>query len=286
MFEFYFIEEMQGSLGPGWFSKLLPFITLLLGVALGRWFQFYDKRRRDKKAAHDLITEIQLLDEPVAKQVKIVDDLIETLKARHLITPKYTSILSLKLDRLTVLDRTGVVDYFERVMETRKVALEKANELFLGCEVFTHQHSQLHVIIDEHMERSSRMFEDWREKSNKLLRMIARMMADVEAKEIDPATDPFIAGAIGLTKDLTRTENVFKILDDVHTPLTEHNAKYRTDPRAQEIAELNSQALQVLTALEREKEYTVAKLGATKHSMMRQYEKFKELLATLKFVKK
>jgi len=285
MFEFYFIEEMQGSPAPGWFSKILPFITLLLGVALGRWFQFYDKRRRDKKATHDLVTEIQLLEAPLAKQVKLVDDLIANLKLRDYTTPKFTSIISLKLDRLVVVDRAGVVDYFERKLATREDAQEKANELFLGCDVFTHHHAQLQVVMLDHVQRSSVIYEDWRSKVNRLQRAVGSIMAAVEAAGNDPDRDDLVKGSIKLTENINQTENIFVILDEVHTPLTHLFAKHRTDPRAQELSELNSDALQAATALEREKGYVVVKLEAAKNSMLKQHEKFKTLLKKLKFVK-
>lgn len=284
MLDFYHIDEVVGEQPSiaGLLIKLLPVATLVLGVYLNRWIGKFDKRKNNQKTTKDLVTEIRLLEEPIRTQVDVVMKVIADLKERKFTTPQFRSIILLKLDRLKIFDRSGVVDHLERQLGTRQEAIKKANQLFLGCDLLTNRHAQLEEIVQDYVEAASQKFEKWRTASERQLMMVARMMANLERDKIDPATDPLIGPAIELTRKSTHVEkDLFAIYDELHVPMSELNALHRTDPRAQELADVNGEARKAILALEREKLYATTKLEKVCDAMSRQYEKLKELVESI-----
>ncbi len=278
MFEFYFIDEMRGEQGSSWLKfalALLPIATLVLGIFLNRWFAKADKRRKDVKSCQDLVTEIELLEDPVKKQIESADEFIEDLQKPQLVTPRFTSILSLKLDRLSLLDRFGVIDHLERQLKSRREAINKANELFIGCDVVTIRYHQLQEIANEYASNTT-PFEDWRREANAQLRMLVSLMVDIERSGAAINDDPLIGPALRITEGSTSAEgDVFDLFEQVHKPLMELYAKNRLDPRVQDLADLNAKAIHSIMALQRERFYAIAKMENIKKKLG---ERFNTLL--------
>lgn len=284
MFDFYRVDQILGTPETAWafMGKLVPVGTFVLGIIVNRGLARWDKRRKDKKTTKDLITEIELLDAPVKNQIESVDSFIKDLQSDKDEAPIFSSPLQLKLDRLKLLDRTGVVDHLERSLGSREQALDKANELFLGCEALTIQYEQLQRIIDTYVENGSRMFERWREEANALIKLAVGYMVELERQDMTIESDPLIGPVIQLTQDsLTTHTDIFETLEKMHKPLSLVLGTHRTDPRATELSEANGRAIQSIMALQREREYAITKLERVKGKMASGFHRLQEHSRTL-----
>lgn len=285
MFEFYFVEQMMGEQGSGraLLEKLFPVLTLILGILLNRLFARLDKRRKDKKTAHDLITEIELLEEPLKSQLIAIDELIAQLQERKFETPKLTMVALLNMDRLKAVDRSAVVDHLAVNYANRREALQKANELFSGCDIIAARYTQIQEIVEDYLDAASDAFERWRSASNALSLAMARAVADIERNGGNPSNDPYISRAVQLEMAVhDSVSDVFVMLDKFHAPLTELNGNNRTDPRSERLAECNGDARKAILAIEHAKEHTWTKLKAVRKAMDEQGKKFTALTAELR----
>ncbi|MEO8067579.1 MAG: hypothetical protein ABI599_07805 [Flavobacteriales bacterium] len=278
MFDFYRVDQILGTPETVWsfMGKLIPVGTFVLGIVVNRSLARSDKRRRDKKTVRDLVTEIELLETPVKKQLESVETFIADLRSDKNEVPKFNSPLQLKLDRLKGLDRTGVVDHLERSLGSRKEALEKANELFLGCEVLTFQYEQLQEIIETYVENGSRIHERWREEANALIKLAVDYMVEVEQQGKAIESDPLIGPTIELThQSLLTHKDIFEAFEKMHKPLMLHLGAHRLDPRVRSLSEANAKASQSVMALQREREYAIGKLEQVKEKLAARFEKLK-----------
>lgn len=273
MFDFYHIDHLAGDPG-SLLPKLLPVGTLVLGIFLNRWFQRADKRREGKKATHDLLTEIELLETPMAKQEVYVNTFIEHLNSDKDEVPKFTGILLLKLDRLSILDRSGVVDHLERQLGSRRAAIDKANELFIGCDAITLRYGQLREFVDHYIQQRSQIHERWREEANGLLRLIQSLGVDVHQQGKDPLEDPLIGSALAICKASVEAQrDIFSAYEDLHKPLTHLLSEHLTDERFKELSAANAKAVGSVQELQRERKYAVLKLGQVRDKMAAQYKR-------------
>jgi len=282
MFKFFFVDEYLGSPGNSWFSDVLPIITLVLGIFLGRWLDRFDKRKRDRKAITDLITELELLKEPLGNQLARVDEFVESLNDPHKTTPKFTSVISLNLERIKGLDRPGIVDFLERRVKSRVKALELANDLFLGCDVFSHHHSQLSHIVQGYVDKCSPLFDEFEERANELLRCCARLMASIEATGNDPGQDPYVSRLLEFVDVLKGVKDLGTAKELVHEPLVEHNAQHRTDVRMNEVSELNSRILRIAALIEKEAEYAKVRIMRHRDRLNETHGKLMESVAKVR----
>lgn len=276
MFNYYHVDQILGAPETLWdfLGKSFPILTLVIGIYLNRWIAKSDKRRKDAKSFNDLVTEVELLEEPVRKQSESVRTLIENLEEKQFITPKFSSVLQLNLNRISLLDRLGIVDHLQMVSGSRLIAIKRANALFLGCDGITIRYQQLQEIVNDYVSTSGSQFEQWRAHANEQLRVISTLMVEVERDGRNWADDPLISGAIELTKDcLTMDADVLEIKEKVHNPLMHLYAKYRADLRTPELARLNSLALHSIMAIERERFYARSKLEQVRNKLVLQFNR-------------
>lgn len=252
--------------------KLIPAGTFALGIVVNRWLARWDKQRKDKKSTSDLLTEIELLEVPLHRQGLHITELVERLRDRNKGVTRFTSVPSLVLDRLVSLDRPGIKDHLERVLGSRKRAVSVSNRLFIGCDALTDKYKELHKCIEDYLNRTSALMEQWATAANKLQRSFAEMMSDNKRAEKELTDDPLLNEIAELTSGRNKTiENPFLEYEEVHEPLANVLARYWPDPRAEKLAYMNSEVYDIVAALERERVYCTTRLSSIRETMDRVY---------------
>mgnify|MGYP000312406244 CR=1 FL=1 len=286
MFDFYRVDQIIGVPETAWsfLGKLVPLGTFALGILANRWLSRLDKRKKDRITIIDLLNEIELLAGPVQEQVKSVDDIILQLNSNKVEVLRFELLIQLKLDRIQVLDRTGVIDSLEHALGDRRMALEKANELFLGCEVLTSHYEEIQKIFKSFIEISSRTFERWRDETNELLSLIRTHIASVSQQHSKIEDDTFLDEVIRLTRpSLNEHKDIFELFEEMHKPLSAHMANHLNDPRVIDLSNANAKAMQSILALKREYGYTKSQLEKSKINLEKQYIQLQEIGRSLNF---
>lgn len=274
MLDIYRVNQILGAPETLWsfLGKALPIATLVLGIFLNRWISRWDKRKKDKKAVDDLLTEIELLNHPVERQAKHVADFVAKLSDHNQNVSSFTSLPTLNLDRLASLDRPGIIDHLERALGSRRSALSTANDLFTNCDSLTGKYKELHQSIDDYLNRTSALLEQLANAVNSLQMAHAGMMNDLEREGKDPFADPFLSQIIELTQGRSKVvESPFREDIELYAPLRKVVAAFRTDPRARRLAEMNSEIHQLIRALGRERSYCITRLQKNIEIMERLY---------------
>lgn len=246
MFEFYYTKVFHGGQDDpfGWVWKVFPVITLLLGIGIQRLITVRDQRKKERKAAYDLLTEIQLIDEPVRKQVEAIQRFVEAQSVRKVTVPELTVQHTLKMDRLKSIDRPAVVEHFARTKGDREEALRLANKLFSGCDIVTEHYGRMEHMTEEYKRRGQDCWSTWQKLLNEWMRAVSTIVVEAEKAEKNLDDDAFIVGIVGLMNMVhdNKERDLYYFLDNLHVPHIALTAEHLKDDRILEVAHLNGQA--------------------------------------------
>jgi hypothetical protein len=246
MFEFYYTKVFSGVQDDafGWLWKILPIFTLLLGIGVQRLITVRDQRNKERKAANDLITEIQLIDEPARKQVEAIDKFIKEQSVRKVTIPVLSAHSALNLERLKAIDRTAVVEHLTRMSGDRKEALRLANKLFSGCDLVTGYYGELESMFEEYKRRGTEYHSIWQKHLNEWQRAVDAIVVEAEKEEKNLGDDTFIVGIVNLLNMVhdNKEKDLYFFLENLHDPHIVLTGEHRKDDRILDVAHLNAQA--------------------------------------------
>src|ERR1700722_10908475 len=107
-------------------SSIIEFLKIIggaiFGIAITKGVELFGERKRIKRTGEDLINEVLLLEEPIKKQIKSINELIALLKEEKTNTPILTYTLSLNTSRVKEINRNDVSKFFERHYKDRKLS--------------------------------------------------------------------------------------------------------------------------------------------------------------------
>jgi len=272
MFEFYYTKVFAGGQDDSlaWFWKVFPVITLLIGIAVQRSLIFLDTRRKNKKAADVLLTEVLLLDEPLRWQLEQIDNFISEQSKRSVELTELNSSKSMNLGRLYSGDRAAIVDHFTRVKKSREKSLVTTNKLLNLCELITIHHHRVDSLYNEYQRRGAECANSWQSHINAWLVLYASLVAGVEKKGDKIEDDAFIMALYPFYELATRPreEDLYFYLDNLHVPHISVTAKYRTDDRVESVTDLNAKA-----------RWAILEFDSLRKDFVRQFKNLREDLA-------
>lgn len=97
-----------------WFRDILPIISLLLGILIKELLDNFGTRRNTKKIGKRWKTELQLLVEPLQKQVQEIKNSIEHHKSEYNEPPQIVSVVALECENFEALDKGELLTYINR----------------------------------------------------------------------------------------------------------------------------------------------------------------------------
>lgn len=264
MLDFYRVDQVLGTPETVWgfLGKLVPVGTFVLGIVANRGFARYDKTRKDRKVTQDLITEIELLEEPMRMQQEAIKDFVEKLRSDTGDMMVFSSYLSLNIDRLNALDRSSLTDHLDGPMKGRKKAMDTANMILAGCEAVTRKYTEVRRTVSDYAVNSQAILDRCQEKVNHFDRLVGGYVENLHHLNISESEDTLLNEINKFANPNLRLDrkNVRDLFEHHFKPLEGVWPKYFIDPRTSHLRDASRAIRECVYSLMDEQNSTANRL--------------------------
>lgn len=284
IFEVNIIDQLIESDAFSWINALFSAFLLVAGVFLERLLQTLDKNRKNKNETHDLKTEIELLNQPVARQSAEVANFIEQINQDTFSPPRFGLVRAINVDRIKLIERRRVVEHLKRVHGKRDTALSEVDKIFSGLDVLFSNYDDLQSDFHRYVKYTQDLFEQWRDTVEELQGSIRRYARRIELNGGDPDELQLISSLRELTSPLSGTgyPDLFDFQESIHLPIIVAFAEHRQLPNLEEMISLNSLAYRTITRIRLKRDETVGRMQREIENIKNENDSLQELIKAIK----
>ncbi len=285
MLDFYRVDQVLGTPETIWgfLGKWVSVGTFVLGIAADRWYLRYDKRRKDKKIVQDLLTEIELLEEPMRKQLEEIEGFVEKLRSDKDDVIIFSTYLSLNVDRLKTVDRSSLADHLEKPFKDRTAAMSAANNILIGCEAITGKYKEVRSTVHHHAETSANIRKHWEEEVENFNLLFLTLMSEANRHGISVRNDLLLDSIEKLTNPRSRIHrtDIYDIDEHCFKPLDELFPRFITDPRTTQLMDANRKIRRCVKKLMHEQKSTAKRLEVIAKYMRDEFEEMQVIVSSI-----
>lgn len=242
---------------------VFPVLTLLLGIGVNKLFDWLTSRKKVTKAGERWLAEIQCLEEPLRKQIAVLEEFLEEHKKEMVVIPNLQVFSSLSGDVLKTLDKGDLVTYIERhKSKDYRSAVLVSNKVHGFISVMTNNYETLKSKFQLYLDNASLHYSGLTQNLQLLLKAFSRYGV---ALELELGKEPFGDNRYQPIFDLYQTQikpyldkgniDIYKLDKDFLTPLARIVANLRRDSRIEEISDSTSRCFNSTRGIKMEKLY-------------------------------
>lgn len=285
MLDFYRVDQVLGTPETVWgfLGKWVSVGTFVLGIAADRWYLRYDKRRKDKKIVQDLLTEIELLEDPMRKQLEEIEDFVEKLRSDQDDVIIFSTYLSLNVDRLKTVDRSSLADHLEKPFKHRTAAMSAANNILNGCEVITGKYKEVRSTVQHHSETSANIRKHWVEEVENFNHLFLILVSEANRHGISVGNDPLLDSVDKLANPRSRVHrtDIYDIDENHFKPLDELFPRFIADLRTTQLMDANRKIRRCVKELMHEQKSTAKRLEVIAKYMRDEFEAVQSIVSSI-----
>ncbi len=274
-----------------WLSYLLPIFTLVLGIFIQYQLEKKSNKKKIIKSGERWIAELQSLEEPIKKQIEVLNTFLEENKTNEFNTPKLTTFSYLNGDIFKSLDKNDLIKFIEIKNNKKKFkdVVKISNRTNGYVNILVHLHETLLKKINEYLSKSSN-------HTNSLslgLQSFQNAFRDYGVnlrKEL--GYDPYKSNRYRPIADLYKKEiishlqdgrfNPFVLEKDFFIPLVDILADLRLDPKTKELTYAVNSSLNAIKAIKFEKEYIAENINTIIEGYKNQLNDLEEVINNIK----
>jgi len=256
-----FIKE--GGSKSSVFKDILPFITLLLGIGINKFLDWWKDKKNTIKVGERWVAELRGMDNPIQRQIDLLDKLQEENSKDTYDYPELAVISTLNFEIFKSLDKSELFKYIKRHKNNNDdEAISISNQTHGLISIFTHLHESLQEKFKEYLDGISAHTSTVNKNLQKLSQAFAWYQADLE-KELDgdpiddkryrPILDLFTQYIVPYKED--GSYDLYVLQTKFFGPLATHLAQLRHDERTKEMADATAECFNAIKGLRMEKRY-------------------------------
>jgi len=278
--EILFIKAPKRDLWDNFFKYVFPIFTLLLGIGINRFFDWYKDYRRITKSGERWVAELRAWEEPIQQQINSLKKLIEEDKEDEYRHPELVIITSMDGEVFKSLDKSDLLKFVKRHKKRDfSAAIKISNQTQGTISIFANLNESLKVKFKEYQDGTSKFIAIVNENLQLLIAAIEKYSVALEPEYGDAMQYPPFAELYNLLAEHIYSKegggfDLYKLRDDFFLPFIKVLAGLRADSRTTDINIYTRACIHAVRGLEMEKHYW---LESVKTISKRYVEHFDEL---------
>lgn len=258
------IEILLKNAAPStWFKDILPIFTLILGVIIKELIDNFASRKRTKKIGKRWKAELEILVEPIEKQIKEIKVSVEHHISKHNDPPKLISIASLECENFESLDKTELLNYINRYyLKEYKNAVSLAGRINLQISIIKSNSKSLKERFLSSLTDAEKRHEKLNTNFQELIQSLHKYKTAIVNSEGEQALlgDKFnridkLYGEQVLPNIPDGKFDYLKLESDYFTPMINELDRLSVDPRTHEMASYTRKCLDSVAGIKMESTY-------------------------------
>jgi hypothetical protein len=231
-FNYYYGESSANS----WLDKALPTLSgVVIGFILNRGYDHLKERAEIKKAGQEFINESELFKEPLAKQIKSLEELITKLNNPISTDANLVGNIPVDTDRITSINRLHVYKFFKRLTKgDAKEARRVVNKLYGTLKVCSMEAEKMKNLFENFTKNRRAEVKKFNASLNFLLGNFSNLITELEKQGNTPKDDKLhntLLPIFTILYEQSANLNVDELVKQVSTPLAHITAEFRHDDR-------------------------------------------------------
>lgn len=257
------VIKLESSQNSDNFKYIFPILTLLLGISLNKFFEYRNKRKSTKKSGKRWLAELRILDEPLEKHIKNIEEYLDVQNKGLFSIHSPTIFTTLDCEVFNSLDKTELVEYLKYFKKNKyEVAVKYSNKI-----------NGFVTILKNHNENYKNHFDLFKNNVNactdslsKNLMILQRQFVNygielekelqenpINNQRYKPISDLFESEILPFLQD--GRYDIFKLENSFFMPLIRILSNLRLDPKTQKMMEFSKNCVNDIKGIKMEQQY-------------------------------
>lgn len=238
---FNFFSELAEPPSDSWIDKSFPaLIGVILGFGLNRLFEHFKERKLIERAGEDFLNELNLLKEPLHKQIEAIKSVINVLKERNkTFSMNITITLPLDNERFNANERLFVYKYFKsryKKEESRKIV----NQLYGIIKIVEAERKRIQDFFEKYIEEEKDEVKIFHAAISRMGRIFSSLLDQEEKKGNKIENDRFLFELYKIFMPSYKgneRRGLPEAIETICKPITEIISRHRFDDRHHKLTE-------------------------------------------------
>lgn len=247
-----------------WVKYILPILTLLLGIGINRYIDWYKDYRKVTRSGKRWAAEIRAWQEPIQQQIDLLEKLIKNDPINKYSHPELAVLTGLDGDSFKSLDKSELLQFIERQQKNNHPeSIKTSNQVHGLISILANLNDALKEKFNDYLGGTSKYIGLANENLQKLLSAFAKFGVLLEQEHGDPMQNPFykrmadLFGAHIYPHMKDGKYDLFVLHEEFFWPLVQVLGELRQDPRADELMTYAGACLNSIKGLKMEKGYWI-----------------------------
>lgn len=247
------------------FKYIFPTITLLLGIAINRWLDRKNERKKIKRAGQRWKIELLGLEKPIESQIKSISDFLDSQNGMEFEPPILNLHPHLSCEIFSSLDKTELLKYLYKIKKIDyDIAIKHVNNVNSFLIVIKHNHEQTKKRFYEFIEGTSANVTKLNEALQRFMEAFSTYGAEIESENIND--ERLNQGYVQLLSLVNRevypymqdgNYNPYNLNNNFCFPVLAILADMRSDKRTYEMAKSTRECLNSIKGIRMERNYLI-----------------------------
>jgi len=238
---FNYFSELAEPSADSWFDKSFPtLIGVIVGFGLNRLLEHFKERKSIKLAGEDFLNELNLLKEPLQKQIEAIKSVVDVLKRSNKTFSMNIAItLPLDHERFNAKERLFVYKYFKN--KYKKDASRKiVNQLYGIVKIVEAERNRIQDFFEKYIEGEKAEVKIFHAAISKMGRIFSSLLDEVEKGGGKIENDKFLFEVYQILIPVYQGNEQIGLPEAVETickPIAEIISRNRFDDRHHKLTE-------------------------------------------------
>jgi hypothetical protein len=242
---------------------VFPIFTLLLGIAVNKFLDWLHDKKKTKRAGKRWVAEIRSLENPIEKQIELLESFLEDHNQEKFAPPKLTILAILSCEIFKSLDKSEFLKYIENNRNIRhEDAVRISNRTHGLISVLSNYHETLKAKFHQYLGETSKRSSSFSQNLQSVMREFTEFGIALETElGSDPIQNPYYKAMLDLiSSEIMPNINdgkydVFKLQKGFFLPMLGILGNLRLDERSKPLTLAVSNCLSDIKGIKMEKGY-------------------------------
>lgn len=247
-----------------WLKYSFPVFTLLLGIGVNRFIDWFKDRKKITKAGRRWVAELRAWQEPIKQQIDLLDRLLQEDPEDEYKHPELAVLTGMDGEAFKALDKSELLRYIERNHKRNfAISIKISNQTHGLINILANLHESLRGKFNEYLSGTSKFTTIVNENLQQLMQAFAKFGAELENEYNDPTQFAPYAALLGLFNTYILPHrndgkyDLYELHDQFFWPFLQILGHLRHDARASDMNNLTFTCLNAIKGLRMEKHYWI-----------------------------